>query len=263
MRSDGYWVIRTYKAGHVEEKTKYWIPGERPTRSARRQKASIRKIQQNEAQAIKRLARVLNANFDKKDFFVTLTYSTEGYLKMISHIESKGIDSYSMSKEDRLAIMREEAERELENALRRVKRVIPEGSELKYASVTSDLDEKTGEIVRIHHHMVVNAEALGAILQKWTAGGVNYEHLFDEPDYTELAAYMIKQVRHVPDEKKYKRSRNLIVPQPTDKICVSGAELRVPAKCELIYRSEFRPGAPQYIRYIRHRPAKTDPPEEE
>jgi hypothetical protein len=38
--TEGYWVIRTYTAGAVGEKIKYWVPGEKPTRSQRHQAAA-------------------------------------------------------------------------------------------------------------------------------------------------------------------------------------------------------------------------------
>ena len=34
---NGYWVVRTYEAGAVGEKTKFWVPGERPSKSGRRE----------------------------------------------------------------------------------------------------------------------------------------------------------------------------------------------------------------------------------
>ena len=57
-------------------------------------------------------------------------------------------------------------------------------------------------------------------------------------------------MRRLPDKKKYIPSRNLIVPQPKDRVAVNGAELAVPKNGQLLKRSEFSPGMPQYIRYI-------------
>ena len=42
---NGYWVVRTYEAGAVGEKTKFWVPGERPSKSGRREKQELRKQQ--------------------------------------------------------------------------------------------------------------------------------------------------------------------------------------------------------------------------
>ena len=39
--AQGYWVVRTYEAGNVGEKTKFWIPGDRPSRSHKKEKSEI------------------------------------------------------------------------------------------------------------------------------------------------------------------------------------------------------------------------------
>lgn len=52
----GYWVVRTYEAGAVGEKTKFWVPGERPSKSGRREKQEIKKQEQNEQSAEKSMA---------------------------------------------------------------------------------------------------------------------------------------------------------------------------------------------------------------
>ena len=64
--TEGYWVIRTYTAGAVGEKIKYWVPGEKPTRSQRKLKSDIKQQQRNEANAEKHLARLLNENLRTK-----------------------------------------------------------------------------------------------------------------------------------------------------------------------------------------------------
>ena len=56
----GYWVVRTYEAGAVGEKTKFWVPGERPSKSGRREKQEIKKQEQNEQSAEKSMARLLS-----------------------------------------------------------------------------------------------------------------------------------------------------------------------------------------------------------
>lgn len=65
-----------------------------------------------------------------------------------------------------------------------------------------------------------------------------------------IAEYLIAQVRGTLNAKKFVSSRNLIRPQPKDRIAVSDAEIRVPRNCKLIQRAEYKRGAPQYIRYI-------------
>ena len=40
-----------------------------------------------------------------------------------------------------------------------------------------------------------------------------------------------------------------VAAQPKDRVALSDAEVRVPAGAELLFRQEFKPGRPQYIRY--------------
>ena len=66
----------------------------------------------------------------------------------------------------------------------------------------------------------------------------------------ELDNFIRRVKRRLPDEKKYKPSRNLVRPQPKCRVVWSGAELRVPKGCELLYRTAYSgKRAGQYIRY--------------
>ncbi len=91
----------------------------------------------------------------------------------------------------------------------------------------------------------------------WHHGGVFVKDLEKDKDYTGLAHYMLAQVRKIGGAKKYKPSRNLRMPQPKDRIALTGAELRVPKGAELLYRGTHIPGRPQYLRYY----IKQDDPE--
>lgn len=240
---DGYFVTRTYRAGCVYEKIKYYVSGKRPTRCGGRVAASeIKKQEQNERQTIREAARVLNANFKAGDITLGLDYSDEGLERLRARARAAG------ETEDLYAA----AEHELKLFLRRVKRACESaGVELKYAvAVTSDTDAKSGRTVRVHHHLVVNREAFSAATEKWTLGGVHAETLSAQPDYTAVAEYFIKQTRKIQNAKKFVCSRNLMRPVPKDRIVPSNAEIRVPRGGVLLHRSEFKPDRPQYIRYF-------------
>lgn len=148
--------------------------------------------------------------------------------------------------------VRAAAEHALRLVLRRVKwELAKAGIALRYVAVTSDMDGDTGETVRVHHHLVVPAEAREAFAEKWAGmGGVDWSPLSGQEDYTPVAAYLIRQVRRVPDAKKYVSSRNLVRPQPRDRVALTDAELRVPRGAKLLHRNEYKPGRPQYIRYV-------------
>lgn len=243
MAAKGYWVIRTYTAGAVGEKIKYWVPGEKPTKSERRLRSEIKKQQQNEAGAEKRLARSIHANFDNGDYLLGLDYSEEG-LTAIAY----GLDESAQDYEDKLY---HAAHHQLRLWIERVRRACKAaGVPFRYIAITSDMNGKTKEAVRVHHHVILNAEAIEIAMEKWTKGGTHHEHLYGVVDQTALAAYLLNQVRRLPDEKKYIPSRNLVIPQPRDRIAKGGAELAVPRGGQLLHRNEYKPGRPQYIRYI-------------
>ena len=243
---DGYWALRKYTAGPVGESIKYWIPGEKPSRSQRRIKSDIRKQKANEANCERTFARLVHENFRNGiDQLVGLDYSQEGYEKMLAG-RVKNLDG--LSEMDRvMALAQHQAELFLRRAGRECKK---RGIPFRYLMVTSDMDGKTGEAVRVHHHMIVNAEALDICKEKWTMGGVDYEALWKRDDQTDLAEYLMKQVRRLPDAKKYTPSRNLIRPRPKDRIAINGSELRLPKGATLLYRSPYKPGMAQYIRYV-------------
>ena len=80
--ANGYWVIRTYTAGAVGEKIKYWVPGEKPTKSERKIKSDIKQVQRNEANAEKALARLIHANFTPRDYLLQFSYTEEALEKL-------------------------------------------------------------------------------------------------------------------------------------------------------------------------------------
>ena len=153
-----------------------------------------------------------------------------------------------------MAAMWEAADHELVNCLRRAKRrAKKDGVEIRAAFITSDMDGKTGESKRVHHHLVINREAKEYFVEAWgELGGVNWSPMWDyQDDRTDIAEYFIRQVRHIPDAKKYRTTRNLVPPQPKDRIVNTDAELQVPRGGQLLFRREFvKSGQPQYIRYI-------------
>ena len=254
MAKEGYWVTRTYRAGNVWEKSKHFVPGKRPTGKDRRaQRAAIRKQEQNEYSAQKALARLLNANFTSDDFLLGLDYSAHGMLRLDSWIREQGLDPGELSEEQERDAMWASAEHALDLCLRRVKyRLKKEGLELKAVYITSDMDGVSQERVRIHHHLVINADAPEAFVAAWQdLGGVNWKQLYaNQEDRTPIAEYMIRQVRRIPDAKKFRSTRNLVRPQPEDRMAQSDAEIRLPKGGKLLFRAAYGKGQPQYIRFV-------------
>lgn len=255
---EGYWVIRTHKAGSVGEKTKFWVPGKRPDKKlSRRQRSAIKKQEQNEYSAVKRLARILNHYFTGGDIFLGLDYSSKGMEKLEKWVEGLGIKLQDLNEEEKRDVLYEAADHELDNCLRRAKRrAKKEGVEIKAVLTTSDLEwkseTKSYDPARVHHHLVINKEALECFKEAWgELGNVEWEYMWDyQDDRTPLAEYMLGQVRKIPDAKKFRTTRNLPPIQGKDRIVLNDAELQVPRGGKLLFRREFsKSGQPQYIRY--------------
>lgn len=256
----GYWVVRTYTAGGIiGEKTKFFVPGERPTgKTRRKEKSEIRKQEQNEYSAIKRMARLMRENFSEGDVILGLDYSDSGLEKITGYARKLNSAFDSLAEEEQQALIYEAAQHEAVLCLRRVSRAAKaQGLELKYILITSDMDGDTKERVRIHHHLVINRECVELFKTKWAKlGGVDYSPISKQADYTPIAEYLLKQVRRTKDANKFASSRNLARPAPKDRVAATNAELRVPQGGLLLYRQEYSnrngesPYQPQYIRYI-------------
>lgn len=233
----GYWVIRTYVAGAIVEKTKYWLPGQKPTRSNKRLKTEIKKQEQNAKQSERILARVLNANF-QEGVLLGLDYDDENYNKIFGALETR---------EEIL----EEAEHQAQLCLRRVRREADKlGIDVKAVIVTSDMDGETGELKRVHHHVVLNHEAVFLFQKKWRKSKrVDYKFLNSEKDRTALAHYLMAQVYKRENAKAYTCTRNLVHPEGKDRIAISSARMTVPKGAVLLFASEYALGINQYIRY--------------
>ncbi len=260
---DGYWIVRTYESGIIGEKTKFWIQGARPKgKSKKKEKSDIRKQEQNEYSAVKALARLLHANFQQGDLLLGLDYSEAGLKKLEAYARKNEPAFDSLSDDGRRDTIWQAAKHEASLCLRRVNRELQKAGKesVKSITVTSDMDGDTGELVRIHHHLVVPAGCEDVFRTKWAKlGGVAWEPISKQADYTPIAEYLLRQVRRIPDANKYATSRNLVRPQPKDRVVVTDAELRVPKGGKLLHRQEFRVhngrdgevyAQPQYIRYI-------------
>lgn len=244
------WFIREYRcANGICVKTKF--PGNGKTGALRPGTRSyeryVRRSERGAMEARHDAALALNENFRiGLDRYMGLDYSDEGLDELVCRAGTDEADAVYMAAKKWM----------LPNYLKRCRRACKAaGIPFRYLIVTSDRDGRTMEPVRIHHHIVVNGEAAAICAAKWTAGGAWSKSLYaaHHGDLTELAEYMIAQVRYFPNEKRYTPSRNLRRPEPLPirRARNPEAELRAPAGCTLIYRSESYAGRPQRIRYYR------------
>lgn len=147
--------------------------------------------------------------------------------------------------------LREAADKQLTLWLRRLKR--KHSGKIKAVLITSDVDHETGELVRVHHHVVLAAEGISWDLLRgeWKHGSVDIKQLRAQPDYTPVATYLMRQVRKQPDKKKYRVTQGMEQPKIEEREILCNSEMRAPAGANVLERSEYTAESiGQYIRYV-------------
>lgn len=239
---EGRWVVRKYVSGQVVERSKVYIPGSRPIRKGRvKGSTTAAKADSNAMQAVKQLARAINCNFTRKDLYITLTYA-----------------------EGRLPEDWKQAEKETGNFIRRLNYQLSKQriQRVKWISVASEADGKSGEPVRPHTHVILSSSGItfrdgdwwcgGKSLREiWGMGVVYCEPLRAQQDYTPLAVYLIRQAGRQENRKKYRTSRNLAKPIVTEEEVRTGRPLRAPAGARVVEQRYNTLDGVNYIRYIR------------
>ena len=247
------YMIRKIRSGKVIEETAFRVAANvRPRRGRRRGATTTRKQDANDRDAVKRFARVLNCNFEPGDLLIQPTYTDAALYRLADGLGEDGIEE-----------LRRRAEHALSLFLRRLGRELKkQGAALRAVWLTSDMDGDTGELVRIHHHVILRAEGLRmedgrlyaggrALDDVWGQGSVDWRPLQHQDDYSQLAAYLMRQVRRRPDGKKYSCTRNLNKPVlVSERIVYTARELKAPKGAKILHRAAYTPGEPQYIRYV-------------
>lgn len=277
----------------VVERTRYAVgDNAQPRRGKRRGNTSFRKQEQNFNSALRRVARILNCNFDHENgLLLTLDYDESGLGKIIAGMpeedrnrieamrapvgeigtwkamnakerqecrvlqgkegDRNGEERVETTYGDAWNRLREAAEKQMSLWMRRVKRKF--GGKIKALMVTSDIDHNTGELVRVHHHIVFAAEGISwdLLRKEWKHGSVDIKQLRAQPDYTPIATYLMRQVRRQPDKKKYRVTQGMEMPKIEERVVLSNSEIRAPAGANVLERSEFSAESiGQYIRYV-------------
>lgn len=195
------WTIKDSIEYEIKYSGKYGAKGEKRAKRVKVTPEMIKK--QNQKNREKRMRRLIKANFGEGDLWLTIKYP-KGHRQPVEEVK-KDLRKF------------------LESMRRKYKR---NDEELKFI-YRLEIGKQGG----IHTHMIVNRiEGAEAMLQKaWKHGRINYEPL-DDGDYSELAAYIVKepdeeveeQLSFLPTEErkefvKYSTSRNLIRPTPERK----------------------------------------------
>lgn len=234
----------TIKAGVVTEVRDILMdvsPSPRPRKKRGRYtgKSKASQIERNLRESAMQLARIINGNFGPGDLWLTWRYD-----------------------DTRLPGDHDSAEHEALLAIRRLSRAYERvyGRKLLWVLVTADVSAKTGEPVRLHHHLVVPNMDWALLAKVWPADQMSVRHLDGRRDYTDVARYMCRNVSRKPRRNAWHASRGMKKPVYSPPVPVARVgSARLPRGAIVmereVHESEtdgFRAG---YLRYIR-------PPEE-
>lgn len=202
------YIKKTWKTGKVIEVEKchtgrYGAPGQKRQARVKPTREQIQK--QNERNVQKKLRRLINANFQKDDIHLILTYKKE--------LRPNPVDARKYLR----AFLGK-----LRTKYRKYKK------ELKYI-VTTEWEGKA-----IHHHLVINDMVCGTITanklvrELWPWGRPRFTLLDDTGEYKDLAEYLIKETSKTfrkeknPNKQRYSCSRNLVRPEPEVEVVKAG-----------------------------------------
>lgn len=178
---------KKYQCGEYLEVDIYPVFEYQRGRGKKRKPTSEIQKRLNQHNAERKLIRLLNTNFTKQDIRFDLTYD-----------------------KNHLPASPEDAQRQMQNFIRRVKRYRKkqELPELKYVAVT-EVGEQNG---RVHHHIVMSGGIdINTLAEIWGRGYTTAKPLqFDEYGITGIAVYLVKEPVL---GKRWCASKNLVKPE--------------------------------------------------
>lgn len=201
----GKWMIQEIISGNVHEMSKYWAPEQTKKRSKKKATTTPRKRDENDRAASRVLARLINCNFSHGDLWLSAGYSEAGFGALCA--------KYAITDLTDIDKIKEASDHELDLFLRRMEREAKKnGTEFLCIALSSDMNGKTGEIVRPHHHIIMPRASYELCAKHWHYGDVDYQLLRNQDDYTSLAVYLCKQVRRKPAAHRWKTKGKLKKP---------------------------------------------------
>lgn len=182
----------------------------------------------NLKQSCQKLELLLAANFDSRDYYITLTYD-DTHLPSSRPAAKKIIQKY---------IKQLRAHRRARN------------QDLKYIYVTEGLHGSK----RLHHHIVVNGyDDIDDIQSLWTYGAIKSMHI-DLRQVADLARYLTKEPRDgIPQNGKrcWTPSLNLVKPATQSEIVSDDLCLMAPKGAIILEREEKQTEFGEYV-YIKY-----------
>ena len=216
-----YYIV----SGRTVEEKRSWIPlgptYQRPRGTRRAGATSAKKLRANERSCVLNLARTINCNFGGGDWFIALKYDDGHYPT-----------GQAQDPDQR----REEEDQAAKTVL--TKKFLPKlrkeyekatGRRLPAVWVTANWSTRRKHFTRLHHHIIIPADALTLAQKLWQRigglGTVQAETLSTEGDYTRVAQYMIDNVQGRPSgENRWSGCRGMIKPVYTEPVEVSEVE---------------------------------------
>lgn len=191
----------TYDLGEVKEIQKYYpgnygAPGCPREKKRKRTPEEIKR--QNETNKVRKVQRLILANFSEGDLHLILTYRKD--LRPETAAEANALRAKFLSK--------------MKQAYKKA------GVEFKYIAVT-----EIGSKGAVHHHIIINnpdeVNTSKTVQQNWKFGQQYLSPLYEEGEFENLASYLVKdETKESCKGTSYSRSRNLIIPEPRrEKIC--------------------------------------------
>ncbi|MBP3412380.1 MAG: hypothetical protein J6K89_03900, partial [Oscillospiraceae bacterium] len=194
----------------IEEKTQFFVGDNTRVHRGWRKASKERKQEQNMQSCVRKVARILNCNYDHKNgLLLTLDMDEIGINKLISKLTAeqqeilrklrtplgqigtwaavgkrKYPDSLGEAIEAALQALRAAVDHQVTLWLRRIKRKYD--GKIKALIVVSDMDHETGELVRCHAHIPLMAEGISwdLLRKEWKLGSVDIRQFRNQPDYT-------------------------------------------------------------------------------
>lgn len=265
------------------ERTRFYVADNVRPRGKKKAKSSERKEEQNRQSRVRTLARILNCNAskDKGSLLITLTYDDEGIERLLNEMPEQDRETLreimrkhgavgdwkTVKTADGRTEDRPELPEEVQQALYQLRRAAKKHVQVwkrklsrmagidavKMVAVPSHMDGMTGEMVRIHVHVVMfcpDGLTQDAISKAWGRGDVDFQTLRRQKDYTPLAAYIMAQCVCVKGEPNYMTSRGLEMPEIQERIVLGAAAMRIPAGAKVLEHREPAEGqAVEYARY--------------
>lgn len=252
MREErGKWMVIRRTSGKVVELSTVFVSANtKPRRNKRKGTTTAQKQDENERDAVKRLARIINANYAHGDLFLTATYDDDGF----ADLARRALAGRKEGESTEDAVLRA-AEHDASLYLRRLQRHLKsqgvDPDKIRIVVSTSDMDGKTQEIVRPHHHIILPRVSFETAAKAWNLGSVEYQILKNQDDYTPLAAYICAQVRRRPDAKKWRTTRNMKKTVVNERWATEDEILKPDRHGKLTGRNNWEKGKPQYIRFVK------------